>query len=62
MKSKKQLLSLKSERTAGRPRPPLDAADRNSYRLWQRKLGFTGSDADGLPGRTSWDALKVPRS
>ncbi|WP_372411866.1 peptidoglycan-binding protein [Streptomyces luteireticuli] len=37
-------------------------ADRRSYANWQRKLGFSGSDADGWPGRTSWDALKVPRS
>ncbi|MEV0260911.1 peptidoglycan-binding protein [Streptomyces sp. NPDC050617] len=37
-------------------------ADRNSYAKWQRKLGFSGSDADGWPGRSSWDALKVPRS
>ncbi|MEU7134500.1 peptidoglycan-binding protein [Streptomyces sp. NPDC046261] len=36
-------------------------ADRASYALWQRKLGFGGSDADGWPGRTSWDALRVPR-
>ncbi|GAA0430233.1 peptidoglycan-binding protein [Streptomyces luteireticuli] len=35
-------------------------ADRESYRRWQRKLGFTGSDADGWPGRSSWDALRVP--
>jgi len=37
-------------------------ADRDSYAKWQRKLGFSGPDADGWPGRNSWDALKVPRS
>ncbi|WP_372408374.1 peptidoglycan-binding protein [Streptomyces luteireticuli] len=37
-------------------------ADRESYRRWQRKLGFTGCDADGWPGKSSWDALNVPRS
>ncbi|MEE1751745.1 peptidoglycan-binding protein [Streptomyces sp. SP18CS02] len=35
-------------------------ADRLSYAKWQRKLGHTGDDADGWPGRASWDALKVP--
>ncbi|MCC3776296.1 peptidoglycan-binding protein [Streptomyces sp. UNOB3_S3] len=36
-------------------------ADRQSYGAWQRKLGFSGEEADGWPGRVSWDALKVPR-
>ncbi|MEX2985334.1 peptidoglycan-binding protein [Streptomyces sp. C36] len=44
------------------PGPRWSEADRRSYAAWQRKLGFTGSDADGWPGRNSWDALKVPRS
>ncbi|MBT2445917.1 N-acetylmuramoyl-L-alanine amidase [Streptomyces sp. ISL-43] len=44
------------------PGPQWTQADRRSYAKWQRKLGFTGSDADGWPGRTSWDALKVPYS
>ncbi|QUI30694.1 peptidoglycan-binding protein [Streptomyces alfalfae] len=35
-------------------------ADRNSFRLWQKKLGDSGSDADGWPGPKQWDALKVP--
>ncbi|MDR3082587.1 MAG: peptidoglycan-binding protein [Streptomyces sp.] len=35
-------------------------ADRKSYAAWQRKLGYTGSDADGIPGKSSWDKLKVP--
>ncbi|MFI6805027.1 peptidoglycan-binding protein [Streptomyces luteogriseus] len=35
-------------------------ADRKSYALWQRKLGFTGHDADGTPGRKSWERLHVP--
>jgi hypothetical protein len=26
---------------------------RDAYALWQRKLGFTGKDADGIPGRAS---------
>jgi CHAP domain len=42
--------------------------DLRSYSQWQRKLGFhgsveqPGSDADGIPGRDSWDRLKVPRT
>ncbi|MFJ9870564.1 peptidoglycan-binding protein [Streptomyces sp. NPDC101165] len=34
--------------------------DRESYALWQRKLGFGGSDADGTPGPESWKRLHVP--
>ncbi|WP_151769741.1 peptidoglycan-binding protein [Streptomyces abyssomicinicus] len=42
------------------PGPEWTEADRRSYAAWQRKLGFSGTDADGTPGRTSWDRLKVP--
>jgi hypothetical protein len=42
------------------PGPQWGEADRASYALWQRKLGYTGADADGWPGATSWNALKVP--
>ncbi|MFG2721585.1 peptidoglycan-binding protein [Streptomyces sp. NPDC048416] len=42
------------------PGPRWTGADRDSYARWQRKLGFQGADADGVPGRTSWEALKVP--
>ncbi|MBE4741138.1 MULTISPECIES: peptidoglycan-binding protein [Streptomyces] len=34
--------------------------DVRSFAAWQRKLGFAGGDADGTPGRTSWDKLRVP--
>ncbi|MFE9819492.1 peptidoglycan-binding protein [Streptomyces sp. NBC_00236] len=44
------------------PGPRWTDADRRSYAAWQRKLGFRGSDADGVPGRTSWNALKVPHT
>ncbi|MGC9439249.1 peptidoglycan-binding protein [Streptomyces sp. WG5] len=37
-------------------------SDRKSYRKWQLKLGYRGSDADGWPGKTSWDRLKVPKA
>ncbi|MFD7111503.1 peptidoglycan-binding protein [Streptomyces microflavus] len=42
------------------PGPAWSTADRNSYAAWQRKLGYTGTDANGIPGKTSWDRLKVP--
>lgn len=34
--------------------------DRESYAMFQRKLGFSGSDADGMPGPLSWSRLHVP--
>ncbi|GAA1163088.1 hypothetical protein GCM10009630_71510 [Kribbella jejuensis] len=36
--------------------------DVKSYAAWQQKLGFHGADADGIPGKDSWDKLKVPRT
>lgn len=36
------------------------SGDEASYAAWQRKLGYSGDDADGTPGKTSWDKLKVP--
>jgi hypothetical protein len=36
------------------------SGDKASYAAWQRKLGYTGSAADGIPGKTSWDKLRVP--
>ncbi|MFF5125876.1 peptidoglycan-binding protein [Streptomyces syringium] len=42
------------------PGPEWTEADRKSYAAWQRKLGYSGSDADGTPGRTSWTKLRVP--
>lgn len=44
------------------------SGDEASYKAWQKKysdqkkLGWTGDDLDGIPGKTSWDALKVPKS
>lgn len=40
--------------------PQWTEADQKSYAAWQRKRGFTGQDANGWPGKTTWDALKVP--
>lgn len=42
------------------PGPEWTDADRVSYAAWQRKLGYSGADADGIPGKASWDRLKVP--
>ncbi|UGY94591.1 peptidoglycan-binding protein [Streptomyces gobiensis] len=44
------------------PGPVWTGVDRESYAAWQRKLGFTGGDADGIPGKVSWDRLRVPKS
>ncbi|MGD9485020.1 peptidoglycan-binding protein [Streptomyces sp. TRM70308] len=44
----------------GEPGPRWDADHRASYAAWQRRLGFTGADADGWPGAYSWNALRVP--
>lgn len=42
------------------PGPRWSEADRKSYAAWQRKLGYSGSAADGIPGKASWDRLHVP--
>jgi hypothetical protein len=34
--------------------------DKASYAVWQRKLDYSGNDADGIPGKASWDTLRVP--
>lgn len=44
------------------PSPDWSEADRRSYALWQHKQGFAGKDADGIPGKITWDRLKVPKS
>jgi hypothetical protein len=36
------------------------SGDKASYAAWQRHLGYRGADADGIPGKTSWDKLHVP--
>jgi hypothetical protein len=42
------------------PGPNWTNTDRESYRRWQKKLGYSGADADGIPGKTSWEKLRVP--
>ncbi|MVO83882.1 N-acetylmuramoyl-L-alanine amidase [Streptomyces sp. p1417] len=44
------------------PGPVWTDADVRSYAAWQRRLGYAGGDADGTPGRASWDRLRVPRT
>ncbi|MFK0292999.1 peptidoglycan-binding protein [Streptomyces sp. NPDC090442] len=44
------------------PAPDWNEAHRKSYASWQRKLGFHGKDADGVPGRVTWDRLRVPNA
>lgn len=36
------------------------SGDKASYAAFQRKCGFYGSDANGVPGKSSWDDLRVP--
>jgi LysM repeat protein len=43
------------------PGPNWTNVDKVSYSAWQRKLGYTGADADGIPGKASWEKLRVPK-
>lgn len=43
------------------PGPNWTNADRRSYAAWQKKLGYSGDAADGIPGKASWDKLRVPK-
>ncbi|OQR60193.1 N-acetylmuramoyl-L-alanine amidase [Streptomyces maremycinicus] len=58
----KRLIAVGCSAYTSGPGPQWTEADRLSYAKWQRKLGYTGSAADGWPGATSWAALKVPYS
>ncbi|WP_307167685.1 peptidoglycan-binding protein [Streptomyces rishiriensis] len=58
----RRLVAVGCSAYASGPGPQWTEADRLSYAKWQRKLGYTGSAADGWPGATSWAALKVPYS
>ncbi|MCH0562133.1 peptidoglycan-binding protein [Streptomyces sp. MUM 2J] len=57
----KRLVAEGCSRYAKGPGPRWTDADRRSYAAWQRKLGFSGDDADGIPGPTSWAKLRVPK-
>ncbi|MFI6609271.1 peptidoglycan-binding protein [Streptomyces sp. NPDC050507] len=56
----KRLVAEACGRYASGPGPRWTEADRASYRAWQRKCGYSGTAADGWPGKASWDRLKVP--
>ena len=49
------------------PGPNWTRADQRSYAAWQRKysnandLGWSDAECDGIPGKKSWDALRVPK-
>ncbi|MFD7897496.1 peptidoglycan-binding protein [Streptomyces sp. NPDC059743] len=58
----KRLVAEGCGRYSTGPGPVWTGADVLSYAAWQRKLGYVGTDADGIPGRTSWDKLRVPRA
>jgi hypothetical protein len=36
------------------------AGDVRSYAACQQKLSFSDEDANGIPGKSSWDRLRVP--
>ncbi|MFD9904797.1 peptidoglycan-binding protein [Streptomyces sp. NPDC059063] len=57
----KRLVAEGCSRYSEGPGPRWTDADRKSYAAWQHKRGFSGMDADGWPGKVTWDALKVPR-
>ncbi|WP_282692704.1 peptidoglycan-binding protein [Streptomyces sp. CC208A] len=44
----------------GGPPSQWNTQHRDSYAMWQRKLGYGGADADGWPGAKSWTKLRVP--
>ncbi|WP_128819561.1 peptidoglycan-binding protein [Streptomyces sp. S063] len=56
----KRLVAEGCGRYAVGPGPRWSEADRKSYAAWQRKCGYSGDAADGIPGKASWDRLKVP--
>lgn len=58
----KRLVAEGCGRYSSGPGPDWTRADQNSYAAWQRKLGYSGDAADGIPGETSWNKLKVPKS
>ncbi|MFE1842028.1 peptidoglycan-binding protein [Streptomyces sp. NPDC059515] len=56
----KRLVAEGCSAYASGPGPQWTESDRLSYQKWQRKLGYSGADADGWPGKASWDKLRVP--
>jgi LysM repeat protein len=58
----RRLVAEGCNRYSSGPGPNWTNSDRNSYAAWQRKLGYSGSAADGIPGKASWEKLRVPKS
>jgi hypothetical protein len=57
----KRLVAVGCNKYASPANPDVwGSGDERSYAAWQRHLGYAGSDADGQPGKTSWDRLQVP--
>ncbi|MFK0217955.1 peptidoglycan-binding protein [Streptomyces vinaceus] len=57
----RRLVAVGCSRYSQGPGPQWTESDRQSYAAWQRHLGYSGADADGWPGPSSWAALKVPK-
>lgn len=57
----KRLVAVGCGRYEEGPGPQWTDADRASYAAWQRRCGFSGADANGWPGKSTWDRLKVPK-
>lgn len=57
----RRLVAVGCGKYSSGPGPNWTNVDKASYAAWQRHLGYTGNDANGIPGKTSWDALKVPK-
>ncbi|MFJ8955620.1 peptidoglycan-binding protein [Streptomyces sp. NPDC102381] len=58
----KRLVAVGCSAYKSGPGPQWTDADKASYKKWQKKCGYSGADADGWPGKASWDALKVPKA
>ncbi|MGA6223458.1 peptidoglycan-binding protein [Streptomyces umbrinus] len=56
----KRLVAVGCGRYEVGPGPVLELADVASYEAWQRKCGHSGTAAKWPPGKSTWDALKVP--
>lgn len=41
------------------PGPTFTVADKRAVQWFQKRQGWSGSDADGIPGRETWKRLKV---
>lgn len=58
---RKRLIAVGCNRYQSSASPDvIGSGDKASYEAWQRKCGYTGNAATWPPGRTTWDALKVP--